>query len=89
MKQIELENGFKIELDEKVIDNMELVDTLAEADEDNPLVVSKIVKMLLGEEKRKGLYDSLRTEDGRVPVESVSNAVQKIFAAFGDKGKNS
>lgn len=88
MKQIELKNGFKTELEDNVMDNMELVDALAEADDTNPLAVSRIVLLILGKEKRKALYDTLRTEDGRVPVEDVSNAIREIFQAFGDKGKN-
>lgn len=89
MKQIELTNGFKMELDDNVMDNMELVDALAEADGEDTLAVSKIARMILGKEKRKQLYDYLRTEDGRVPVEAVSNSIKEIFDSFGDKGKNS
>lgn len=89
MKQIELTNGFKMELDDNVMDNMELVDALAEADGEDALAVSKIARMILGKEKRKQLYDYLRTGDGRVPVEAVSNSIKEIFDSFGDKGKNS
>lgn len=88
MKEITLKNGLKLELDEKVMDNMELVDALTEASDEDPLAVSRIIKIVLGKEKRKQLYDSLRTEDGRVPVESVSNALKEIFEAFGEKAKN-
>nr|WP_296440718.1 hypothetical protein [uncultured Acetatifactor sp.] len=86
-KEIKMKSGLVLELDEKVMDNMELVDTLAEASEEDPLAVSKMVRLILGNEKRK-LYDSLRTEDGRVPVEAVSNALKEIFESFGEKGKN-
>ncbi len=88
MKKITLENGLTLELDEKVMDNMELVDTLAEAADEDPLAVSRMVKLILGTEGRKKLYESLRTEDGRVPVAKVSDAVKEIFEAFGEKGKN-
>lgn len=88
MKEITLKNGTKLELDEKALDNMEIVDALAETSGDDPLAVSRIVRALLGNEKRKQLYDSLRTADGRVPVEAVSDAVRDIFEAFGEKGKN-
>lgn len=88
MKKITLENGLTLELDEKVMDNMELVDTLAEAADEDPLAVSRMVKLILGTEGRKKLYKSLRTEDGRVPVAKVSDAVKEIFEAFGEKGKN-
>lgn len=88
MKAIELSNGYKVELAENTMDNMELVDALAEAADDDPLAVSKICKLVLGEEKRKELYDAIREPDGRVPVEKVSNCIKEIFESFGDQGKN-
>lgn len=88
MKTIKLTNGLELELDENVMDNMELVDILADAQEDDPLAVSRMVKTILGTEGRKKLYDSLRTEDRRVPVVAVSNAIKEIFESFGEKGKN-
>lgn len=88
MKEITLNSGLKLELDEKVMDNMELVDTLAEAADEDPMAVSRMVKLILGTEGRKTLYDHLRTEEGRVPVAAVSDALKEIFEAFGEKGKN-
>lgn len=88
MKNVKLGSGLELEMDEKVMDNMELVDTLAEAADEDPLAVSRMVKLVLGAENRKKLYDHLRTEDGRVPVAQVSDALKEIFEAFGEKGKN-
>lgn len=88
MKTIELKNGLKLEMEENAMDNMEIVDTLAEAEDEDPLAISRLVKLLLGTEGRKKLYDSLRTENGRVPVGAVSDAIKEIFEAFGEKGKN-
>lgn len=82
-------SGFKFEVSEDVLDNMELVDTLAEMQDDNPLEVSKVVRIVLGPKQRSALYEHLRTEDGRVPVIAVSEAIMDIFNAFGQKGKNS
>lgn len=82
-------SGFKFEVSEDVLDNMELVDTLAEMQDDNPLEVSKVVRIVLGPEQRSALYENLRTEDVRVPVMAVSEAIMDIFNAFGQKGKNS
>ena len=50
--------------------------------------IAQIMQLVLGTEGRKKLYDSLRTEDGRVPVAAVSDAIKEIFEAFGEKGKN-
>lgn len=88
MRHIRLSNGFETELDENVMNNMELVDVLAEAyEEENPLAVSRICKLLLGAENRKKLYDVIRKEDGRVPIEDVSASIQEIFQHLGEQGK--
>ena len=81
------ESGFEFEIDEKVLDNMELLDAIAEAD-DNPLLMSSVVKMLLGDKQRKALYAHLRKDDGRVPVEDVGKAIADIFNSCGQEGKN-
>lgn len=81
-------SGFEFELDENVINNMELVDALADCASDDPFAVSKTVKLLLGNELRRKLYDHLRTGDGRVPMEMVSMEISEIFSAFGSAGKN-
>ncbi len=89
MKQITLKNGFVVEVSENAADNMELVDALSEMkDDDDALAISKVTKLLLGKKQRKELYDALRTEDGRVPVKEISDAIKEIFEALGDQGKN-
>lgn len=85
----ETKSGFQYEIPDNVFDNMELVDAIAEAAEDDNAAISRIVKLTLGAEQRKKLYDHLRTEDGRVPTEQVFEAVGEIFAAFGKTEKNS
>ena len=84
--RITLKSGYSMNLADKAIDNMELVDALAEMTDDT--AVSKVVRLILGEEERKKLYDHLRTGDGRVPIQSVSETIKEIFAAYGDSGKN-
>lgn len=82
-----LKSGFEYEVAEEVRDNMELLDAIVEAEE-NPLAVSKVVKLLLGEDQRRKLYDHLRTEKGNVPILAVSNAVAEIFRGSGQAVKN-
>jgi len=81
-------SGFEFSLNENALDNMELVDALAELQEDDPIAISRVVRMLLGTAQRKRLYDHLRAEDGRVPLEAISTAVSEIFGALDQKGKN-
>ena len=79
-------SGFEFAIEEHVLDNMELVDAIAEVDEDLGKI-SKVVKMLLPEEQRKNLYNNLRTQHGNVPIMAVVNEVVEIFH-HNPQGKN-
>lgn len=81
-------SGYAFAVDEGALNNMELVDALAEATDDNPLAISKTCELLLGKAERKKMYDFLRDEHGRVPIEAVSQNLVEIFATFGKQGKN-
>ena len=80
-------SGFECEIAKDRLDNRELVDALAELDE-NELAVSRVCLLLLGKETRKRLYDHLRTEDGRVPTADLTAELSEIMAALGETGKN-
>ncbi len=82
-------SGFAYELPENAIDSMELVDALADATDNNPLAVSRVCRLFLGESLRRQLYGHLRTADGRVPIAAVSNELGEMFAAYGEAGKKS
>ena len=83
-----LQNGFEFDIDEAALDNMELIDAMTEAQEDDPGKFSKATLLLLGKDERKRLYDHLREEDGRVPIKAVADAFVEIFQALGEQGKN-
>ena len=79
-------SGFEFKIQEHVLDNMELLDAIVEADE-NHAMITKIVNMILGKEEKKRLYDHLRTEKGNVPIMSVAAEVAEIFSC-NQQGKN-
>lgn len=80
--------GFEFDVDKDAINDMEVVDLLADFEEnENPVVLSKLTSKVLGEKQKKALYESLRV-NGRVPIIEVSNAMVEIFKAFGEQGKN-
>ena len=81
-----LKNGFAFQLDENVLDNMELVEAIAEAEE-NPVGLVNVVRMILGDDQKKRLYEHLRTEDGRVPVGAVNDSITEILNST-HQGKN-
>lgn len=75
-------SGFEFALGENVLDNMELVDALAESSDSDLMSVSRVVGLLLGKELRQKLYDHVRAEDGRVPIQAVNAEVSEIFKTF-------
>lgn len=88
MKKGKTESGFKYEIDEKVLDDMELIDAMAASQGEDPTQISTVVYKIFGADQRKRLYDHLRTEDGRVPVTDVANIITEIIESIGDDGKN-
>nr|DAP93882.1 MAG TPA: hypothetical protein [Caudoviricetes sp.] len=81
-------SGFAYAIDEENVD-AEFLDALADAEEGDPLKISKAVRMLLGDAQRKRLYDHLRSEKGKVPLQAVMEAFQDILTNGGTATKNS
>ena len=46
----------------------------------NLLAVSKVLTLLLGPEQKKKMYDFVRTEDGIVSAQTVSEMIVEILA---------
>ena len=88
MKKGKTQSGFKYEIDENILDDMELIDAMAAAQGEDPTQISTVVVKVFGIEQCKKLYDHLRTEDGRVPVTDVANIITEILESLGDDGKN-
>lgn len=80
-------SGFSYELDKERLNNYELLEAIEELEE-NPLVLSRVVNLLLGKEQTKKLKDHLRTENGIVPTEKMSEEITEIFQNQGET-KNS
>ncbi len=80
-------SGFSYELDKERLNNYELLEAIEELEE-NPLVLSRVVNLLLGKEQTKKLKDHLRSENGIVPTEKMSEEITEIFQNQGET-KNS
>lgn len=81
--------GFEYEINKETFNNMELLDAFADLQEsDNDVAaISKVIRLLLGNEAKKRLYDHVRTEDGRVPVDKVMEEMTYIFTHSDDLKK--
>lgn len=71
-------SGFEYEIPEENLNNYELLEALAEVEE-NPLIMPKTIKLLLGEEQAKKLKDHVRKKNGIVPTDKLSKEIQDIF----------
>lgn len=71
-------SGFEYEIDDNTLNNYELMEKINELDE-NPLVLTKVVTMILGKEQTERLKDHIRLENGIVPVEKMSDEIMQIF----------
>lgn len=78
MKHLVLECGFEIDVEESTFEDMELFDAVADMEKGRVLALSEVTGKILGDRKA-ALYDFLRDENGRVPIQAVSDAVVEIF----------
>lgn len=71
-------SGFEYQIPKENLNNYELVEVIGEVEE-NPLLISKTVNLLLGKEQTEKLKEHLRTENGIVPTDKISEEIMEIF----------
>ena len=81
MIKITMGDGFKIELDENVFDDFELVELYAKVAK-NPIWIGDLAEKLLGTEQKKALIEHLRDDNGKVHTTAVMNALKEIEEAI-------
>ena len=82
------ESGFKFELNPEDVNDMEFVEMLAEVDNDISKF-PKVIEMALGKDQKRRLYDHVRTDAGKVPVDKAvaefgiySQKVVKVYCSI-------
>ena len=78
--------GFAYTVDPDDLNSMELLEAIAEVDE-NPLRLPAVITMVLGTEQKKAMYDHYRGKNGKVPVDVISAAFVEILST-NNQGKN-
>lgn len=87
--KIELNCGIWVNIEKEVFDDMQIVDLLAELEDGNGLVISKLSKLIFKPEDKKAIYNALKDEHGRIPVNKFAETFTEIFNKLGENGKNS
>lgn len=81
-------SGFDFVISEDIINDYELIENLGELD-DNPIILGKIVKQVLGKEQTNQLKNHIRNENGIVPIDKMTQEIIGIFQSAGKETKNS
>ena len=79
-------SGFEFEVAEDIANDMELFEALTDLDNGDLRAIVPICRTIIGDRKKE-LYDHLRGEDGRVPIERVSDEIVDILTAVKDGKK--
>ncbi len=87
MIQGETKSGFRFAVPEDVVNDMELFEALCDLDAGDGRAVVPVCRQVLGEQK-KALYEHLRTEGGRVPVDRVVEEIYDILSSIKDAKKS-
>lgn len=79
-------SGFEFQVDENALDNMELVDAIADiGDDPDPVEVSHVIKLLFSKEEKRRLYDHVRDKStNRVPLKKLGDEIADIFESLGE-----
>lgn len=83
-------SGFKFEIDPANVNDIEFLERLGIAFNDDITRVPGIMTEILGPEQRAKMYDHLRTADGRVPIDAAMAEFQEILTIANEsaEGKN-
>ena len=82
--KVKTATGFECEINKDTMNDMEVLDLVVRIDEGDALAYSPFLTKLLGKDKAR-LYDHVREEDGRVPIEKVAAEVGEILEQAGEK----
>lgn len=75
--KITLDNGFEAQINEKVFDSYDFTEAIYEV-QTNPSLFPKVLILLLGKEQHQKLKEALRSEDGLITNEAMSEAFTEI-----------
>lgn len=75
------ESGFEFSLEDEILDDYELLETLHKIDNGDYGLVVAMVDQLLGEDQKKRLKEHIRSSSGKVSAKKMLEEVMQIFKA--------
>lgn len=86
--QIVLNNGFECEVTAENLNDWDLLENLRKVDKGDISPLPDVALSLIGKDQTEALKNYLRTENGRVPMDGMINAITEILNKC-DVGKKS
>ena len=74
-----LKDGFEVQLSEDTLNSWEFLELLSDIDEGEYGLIVKAARLLLGKEGVKALKEHIRTEDGKVPADTMVDAISELM----------
>lgn len=84
-----LKNGFEVEIPDENLDDYELLEDLADLEEDDYGKIVSVYRRLLGKDQYKALKEHIRNESGRVACTEMMDTLEEIFNLQNGEVKNS
>ena len=86
--KIKTSTGFECELDQDAMDDIELLESMSvmsRGDTAAAIETPHFIQLVLGEERKKQLYDHCRNGRGKAPIGRVTDEVKEIIEALSSK----
>lgn len=77
-------SGFRFTINPEDVNDMDFLERLGQASADITKMPA-IIKEVLGEDQRKKMYDHLRTESGKVPIDKAMELFQEILTVANEE----
>lgn len=77
--------GFAYKVDKECLQDAEFLEIFAAVSKggSEAFQVFDLIRMILGDEQKKALFEHCRNERGRVPIDAVTDEISDIFAMLG------
>ena len=83
---IKLDNGLELEMDKELLNDMRVLDLMAE--DDNPTSYPKLVNLIMGKDQKQKVYDFISKENnGRIPIEQFRPIFEELLIKMGEQDK--
>lgn len=87
-REVRVSDKLTIKIDDEFLNDMEIIDMLSDMSTDDSKTVMlfpKYMRKVYGAEQVSKIYDSLRDEKGRVPIQKVIEINNFVIESIGKK----